>query len=148
MWSIFPYACIILCFVSTVYLLKLACWKLALFGILHWFTAGHFLCQMSFKALWDFWLLRDLQHLFYRVSINLNQLIAPCSLSTFFFFVIMRFFSKSVRLFLFCKEIHLYPFFISPEMISYDNHLSCLTSLSMIISSFFPVTGNGIFHPC
>jgi len=40
------------------------------------------------------------------------------------------------------------PFFISPEMISYDNHLSCLTSLSMIISSFFPVTGNGIFHPC
>ena len=83
-WCIFPYACIVLCFVSTAYLLKLASWKLALFGILQWFTTGHFLCLMSFKALLDFGLLRDLHHLFHSVSVNLNQPIAPRSLSTFF----------------------------------------------------------------
>ena len=65
---------------------QFASWKVALSGTpLQGFTAGHFLRQVSFTALVDFWLLRDLLHLFHGVSINLNQLIAPCLLSTFSF---------------------------------------------------------------
>ena len=66
MWSIFPYAFIILHLVNTIYLLKVASWNLALFGILlEWFPPDISWGQVSFKALLDLWLLRALQHLCY-----------------------------------------------------------------------------------
>ena len=60
-----------------------------------------------------------------------------------YFLVTMSFFSKSTRLFLFCKEVYLYPCLDSTE-----SNILCLsfsislTSLS-IISRFFPA----FFHP-
>ena len=66
MWSIFPCAFIILHLVNTIYLLKVASWNLALFGILlEWFPPDISWGQVSFKALLDLWLLRALQHLCY-----------------------------------------------------------------------------------
>ena len=66
MWSIFLCAFIILHLVNTIYLLKLASWNLALFGVLcNDFPQDSSWVQVSFKALLDLWLLRALQHLFY-----------------------------------------------------------------------------------
>ena len=51
---------------STIYLLKLASWNLALFGILFWWNTPDISWgQMSFKALSNFWLFGALRHLFY-----------------------------------------------------------------------------------
>ena len=45
-------------------------------------------------------------------SVFMNQLISPHPLS---FLVTISFFSMSVRLFLFRKDVHLYPFLIPPR---------------------------------
>ena len=59
--------------------------------------------------------------------------------------VTMSFSSKSVGLFLFCKEVYLYPCLDSTgNNILYLSFSVSLTSLSMIISSFSPVTKSGI----
>ena len=143
MWTIFPCAfIIILHLVRTTYLFNLASWKLALFGIFfddlpldilegrcHWPPSWTW-CVMSPLAS----VLRCIywsEPANYSLSLRLS------------FLVTMSFFSKSVRLFLFCKDVCLHPHLDSTGSDALGLSFS-FTSLSMSISSFFPVAGNGI----
>ena len=73
-----------------------------------------------------------------------NQLIPPAPHLSLL--AAVTFFPKSVYLFLFCDEVHLNPFFDSTrrDILWYPAFPVSPTSLSMIISGFFPVTGSGI----
>ena len=110
MWAIFPCVfVIILDLVRTIYLFNLASWKLAWFGFFfRWFTPGHFL-----RARVIYSLLRLVTVMSPLTSglrcIYWSEPAKPCSSAFFFFLVILSFFSKSTRLFLFCKEVYLYP---------------------------------------
>ena len=143
MWNIFPCAFIILHLVSKIYLLNLACWNWALFEILFWwFTPGHFLrAGVIYSPLGLVTIMSPLASVLrciywsepanYSLSLRLS------------FLVTMSFFSKSVRLFLFCKDVCLHPHLDSTGSDALGLSFS-FTSLSMSISSFFPVAGNGI----
>ena len=66
------------------------------------------------------------------------------------FLATISLFSKSVSLFLFCKEVHLYNFFFLDsnirDVIRYFSFFVRLTSLSMTISRFIHVAAN-VLHP-
>ena len=59
--------------------------------------------RVSLIALSDLWLLRPLQHIFYGIYINLNQLMALCPLKLSSLVTISSFF-KSLKLILFLKS--------------------------------------------
>ena len=143
MWTVFPCALIIILhLVRTTYLFNLASWKLALFGIFfddlprdilegrcHWlpsWTCG-VMSPLASVLRYIYWS----EPATYSLSLRLS------------FLVTMSFFSKSVRLFLFCKDVYLHPCLDSAGSDTLDLSFA-FTSLSMIISSFFPVTGSGI----
>ena len=153
MWTIFPCAfIIILHLVRTTYLFNLASWKLVLFGI---FFPSDLLQDISWgQVLFTCPLRPSFTSLLGLVTImsplaSVLRCIywsepANYSLSLrLSFLVTMSFFSKSVRLFLFCKDVCLHPHLDSTGSDALGLSFS-FTSLSMSISSFFPVAGNGI----
>ena len=143
---------IILHLVRTIYLFNLASWKLALFGIfssdlpqdISWgqvsFTCPLGLSFTSFVGLVTVMspLASVLRCIYWSEPANY---FLPLLL---YFLVTMNFFSKTMRLFLFCEEVYLYPCLDSTESNILNLSFSIsLTSLSMIISSFFLA----LFHP-
>ena len=95
--------------VRTVYLFSLASWKLTLFGIFsRWFTPGHFLRAGDiYSPLGLVTIMSPLASLLRCIywSGSDNYSLSLCLP----FLVTMTFSSKSVRLFLFCKEVSLHP---------------------------------------
>ena len=94
--------------------------------------------RVSFTALWDLWLLRSRQHVFYGIYINLNQLMALCPLKLSSLVTIVSF--LSLWGWFSCKKFICVHFQIPPHL----SFLVSRSSHSMTISSFFPVPGNGI----
>ena len=145
MWTIFPGAFIIILHrVRTVYLFNLASLKLALFGSFsHWFTPGHFLrAGVIYNPLGLVTIMSPLASLLRCIywSEPANHFLPP----TTSFWVTVNFFS--VNLFLFCNEVHLYPVLDSTrsDILWHLSFPVSLTSLSMITSGLFPVTGSVI----
>ena len=108
MWSIFPCAFIILHLLNTIYLLNLASWNLALFGIWNSFLVicpGTFLegrCHYSPVGLVT---IRSPSAPVLRYVYKYDTANCPPAPSQLSFLVTMRFFSKSVRPFLFCNDV-------------------------------------------
>ena len=92
------YTFVILHLVSTIYLLNLLSWKLALFASLfRWFTPRHFLRVGVVYSPVRLVTIKILQHVFFFnvIYINLDQLIALCPLPLFSL-VTISFFFKSL----------------------------------------------------